>query len=437
MIGTVMRIGLINLKRDRVALLMTFVLPVVFFSIFASIFAGSSGGDLPRVHLAVVDLDKTEASARFVKAIQAEPSFRGKGDSPSPDVVDDVEQARALVREGKYEAAVVLQEGFAESFGSFMGSSGGAGVSLIVDDVANAVASQMVSGLLQKLAMSAAPDLMIEHGVEMFEQFGGPLTDAQRSSLNQYLPMLKRDAQGDGANASASDATDGETSSAGFTGPVQVTIEPVQVSQDGDEKLVVSFYAAGIGVMFLLFSMAGAMGALLQEASTGTLERLLLSRLGMSGLLYGNWVFATIVGCVQLSVMFFWGWLIFGVDLFTVNHFAGFGVMTLVSASCAAAFGLMLGTVCRSQGQMQGISTTVIMVMSAVGGSMFPRFLMPESLRRIGNYTFNGQALDGYQKVFWYDAQLWQLWPHVAALGGMTMVFLILARFFARRWESA
>ena len=55
---------------------------------------------------------------------------------------------------------------------------------------------------------------------------------------------------------------------------------------------LVSFYAAGIGVMFLLFSMVGAAGGvLLEEVESGTLERLLSTRIGMSGILVGKWLF--------------------------------------------------------------------------------------------------------------------------------------------------
>ena len=44
MIRTLMLVDWINLKRDRVALALTFILPIVFFSIFAMIFGGMSGG---------------------------------------------------------------------------------------------------------------------------------------------------------------------------------------------------------------------------------------------------------------------------------------------------------------------------------------------------------------------------------------------------------
>ena len=76
--------------------------------------------------------------------------------------------------------------------------------------------------------------------------------------------------------------------------PVEVV--DVMRTDDRDGSLM-SFYAAGIGVMFLLFSaVGGAGGALLEEAESGTLERLLSTNIGMTGLLAGKWLFLTLVG---------------------------------------------------------------------------------------------------------------------------------------------
>ncbi len=41
--------------------------------------------------------------------------------------------------------------------------------------------------------------------------------------------------------------------------------------------------------------------------------------------------------------------------------------------------------------------------MSSVGGSMFPRFLMPEAMQKAGLLTINAWAIDGFTKVFWRD----------------------------------
>ena len=215
-----------------------------------------------------------------------------------------------------------------------------------------------------------------------------------------------------------------------------VNLQVVDVMRSGDQRAsLVSFYAAGIGVMFLLFSMVGSAGSvLLEEVESGTLERLLCTRIGMSGILGGKWLFLVVVGFAQLSVMFLWGSVAFGLPLF--SHLGGFTVMTLVTSAAAAALALMLATVAKSRAQLSGFSTILILTMSALGGSMFPRFLMSETMQRVGLVTFNAWALDGYLKVFWRDAAVWELWPQVAVLVGLTVVFLSGARALARRWET-
>jgi len=442
MIGHVLRLGWLNLKRDRVALLLTFVLPIIFFSIFAFIFSGISGDGLPKVEVVIVDEDGSEISRRFVRAIQDEDGFKGpeRGDA-DPTIVASREAAQALVKERDCDGALVIPRGFGASFGSFDPEA--PPILFYTDDVANPVAGQMVSGLMQKIAMTSMPDLAIERGLGMFEQYAGAMTAQQRDAMNQFLPELRAladhsDAAATPGSQQADHAGDEAGPPAGFMSPVQVEIVNIQSADEQERKAAVSYYAAGIGVMFLLFSMAGAMGSLLQESSTGTLERLLSTRLGMTRLLLGNWLFAATIGFAQLSVMFIWGWAVFGVDLWSANHVIGFVVMTAVSCAAAASFGLLLGTACRSQGQLQGISTVVILCMSAIGGSMIPRFIMKQNafMDLAGLFTFNGWALDGYQKVFWFDQNVLQLWPQVLVLGVMAVVFLALARRFARRWES-
>ena len=436
MIATLLKSSWLNLKRDYVALALTFVLPIAFFSIFAMIFANMAGGSsaMSNVDVVVVDEDDSEISRRLVEAIDADPALDVRpppaGEPPSPY---DREQARELVRDGTVRVAIVIPQGFGESFFTFSGDSA---VVLLADTVADPVAHQMVGGLLQRAAMTAAPDLLAERGLDQFDKFVG-MTDEQRTAIKPWLQDLRelgstQESDGDQEAAETLDT---------FSGVVQVETSDVGTPDAGDEEAdnrgrLVAYYAAAIGVMFLLFSMAGAMSALLEEQRTGTLERLLNSNLTMGTLLAAYWLFAGLLGFLQITVMFIWGWAVFGMNLWTVNHVVGFVVMTAFAAAAAAAFGMMLGTVCRSEGQLRGISTIVILVMSAVGGSMVPRFIMPEAMQKAGLATFNGWALDGYRKVFHIDAPVYELWPQVLVLAGMATVFLIVARLSARRWET-
>jgi ABC-2 type transport system permease protein len=420
---TLLRIAWLNMKRDRVAQALTFLLPIVFFSIFASVFGGRGGGDrTPRVQIAVVDEDHSEFSRRITDALKKEPALRVRDAQAVPL---NRAAGERLVRSGDVPVAVIIPAGLGAAFEELGFSASGPPVELL-SDPSDPIAPQMVQGLLQKVTMTAAPDLVMQGGMKQFERYAGALTPEQRKAVDAWLPSLKTDAAGNPASSSAAS-----------TGGMGVSVKLVDVMRTDDRRSsLISFYAAGIGVMFLLFSMAGAAGGvLLEEVESGTLERVLSTNIGMTGLLVGKWLFLTLVGVAQLSVMFLWGRIAFGLPLF--SHLPGFFVMTIATAAAAAALGLVLAALARSRAQLSGFSTILILTMSALGGSMFPRFLMTETMQKVGLVTFNAWALDGYLKVFWRNAALWQLWPQVVVLAGLGATFLTLARLLARRWELA
>jgi ABC-2 type transport system permease protein len=421
--GTLLRIGLTNLRRDRVAQALTFVLPIIFFSIFATVFGGQGERQTSRIRVAVVDEDKSELSRRIIEGLTREEGLRVRttsDDEPGGAPLDRAAGER-LVRNGDLPVAIVLPAGLGASFAE-RGFGGGPSIQLLAD-VSDRIAPPMVQGLMQKVAMTAAPDLMMQGGLNQFEKYAGQLTPQQRAAVDAWLPRLRQEA---GSQAPASNRGT----------PMGLEVSVVDVMRtDNPRASLISFYAAGIGVMFLLFSsVGGAGGALLEEVESGTLERVLSTNIGMSGLLIGKWLLLGIVGCAQLTVMFLWARLVFQLPLF--SHLPGFVVMTIVTAAAAAGLGLVLATLARTRAQLQGFSTILILTMSAIGGSMFPRFLMSETMQKFGLITFNAWALDGYLKVFWRNAPIWQLWPQVAVLAGLTIVFLGVARTLARRWET-
>lgn len=418
-IGPMLRVGYLNVRRDRVVLAMVFLLPIMFFSIFASVF-GNQRDSTSRIRVAVVDEDQSDYSKKVAAALAAEGGLRVRTTVNDDGTGGSLDRAKAeeLVKQGTVPVAVVLPKGFGAT-GRFFNSSETAPRIQLLADVSDPIAPQMVQGLLQKVSFTAAPDVLAVEGMGMLEKYGGPLTPEQRDSMARWQKML-----GTGST--------GPADAAANLGP---GIDIVNVMQPGYGNVgIVSFYAAGIGVMFLLFSCSGAGGALLDEEESGTLGRLIGSRLGMAGVLIGKWLFITTLGVLQLTVMFTWGMLVFHLPL--LDHLPGFFAMTIVTSAAAAAFGLLLATISRSRAQLSGISTIVILAMSAVGGSMFPRFLMSEGMQQMGLVTFNAWALDGYIKVFWRDAALIELWPQVLVLATLCVVFLSTARMFARRWET-
>ena len=193
--------------------------------------------------------------------------------------------------------------------------------------------------------------------------------------------------------------------------------------------------AAQVVVMFLLFSVMGAAGSILREQEGGTLRRLLISPMTDWQFLMGKMGSTSILGFLQIMVMYIFGWAVFQVDLF--RDFPAVVVMTAVCALSASALGLLLASLCRNHRQVDAVSTLVVLSMSAVGGSMIPRFLMPKWMQNIGLASFNAWAIDGFYKIFWREMGTIQILPQVGVLAGIGVIFFLLAsHLFQKRFYT-
>ncbi|MGA2569971.1 MAG: ABC transporter permease [Terracidiphilus sp.] len=427
MILHVARTALTALRRDRGALVLSFVLPIVFFSIFATIF-GRQHDSTPKVRLIVVDEDRSEASGQLVQGLQREQSLTvmikpAAKSKTAPAPADyTAATAEAAVKAGDAPVALIIPQGFGQHPIAFGREEGGSAIELL-NDQSDTIAPQVVAGLLQKVAMTSMPSTMAGEGLKYTDKYIGGFTPAQRVTAEANLEAWRKGM----ASRKTEPAND---ANAGI-----VAVKARAVVGENKKSPTVSFYAAAIGVMFLLFTASASAGALLDEAESGTLERVLSTRVTMTKLLAGKLVFNTLLAFVQLTAMFLWGAAVFQLDFF--SHLPGFVVMGLVTAFAVAAFGLLLASACKTRAQLGALSTLLILIMSSVGGSMFPRFLMPEAMQKAGLLTINAWAIDGFTKVFWRDLPVRELWPQVVVLVGAGAALFAIARRVARRWEIA
>ncbi len=421
MILAIVRTAITGLRRDRGALALSFILPVVFFSIFASIF-GARRDTTPRVQLLVVDEDHSRASERLVEGLKKEGSLVVQLRPAPVRGADQPEytapSAEAAVKTGVAPVALIIPHGFGENPTAFGPAGADRPAIRLLEDSSDMVAPQVVAGLLQKVAMTSMPDVMVRQGSKMFDQLAG-LTPEQRDRIERGLRFL-RDQPASGAAGSGN-------------GGGMIAVTTRAVLGENKNAPMISFYAAGIGVMFLLFTASGAAGSLLDEAESGTLDRVLSSRVTMTALLLGKLTFNSALAFAQLVLMFVWGWAVFKLDFW--SHIPGFVVMGVCTAVAVGAFGMLLASICKTRPQLGALSTLVILVMSSIGGSMFPRFLMPEAMQKAGLLTINAWAIDGFTKIFWRDEPVSHLLPQVGVLLGTALGLFLIARRLARRWE--
>jgi ABC-2 type transport system permease protein len=403
----------LTLARDRAALAMSVVLPVLFFLVFASIVSGTTGEHL-RVRIAYADEVGSEASRRLLAALAREAALEPVAETPLTAA-----QVVELVRSGAADAGLIVR---AEA--EPLGSVGGFGKPplRLVSDPTRAVAARLVAGLAQKAYFSWLPDVALGGVVELIDLDFVELRPEQRAEIGRRLEELRREILAAGAQEGVRGG--------GFQELVE--IDPLVRPARGRNH--VAYYAGAVAVLFLLFSAVHGALSMLEERDSGILDRVLAGPSGARALVDGKFLFLVAQGVAQVSIIFLMAWLIYGIDL--PGHLGGYLVVTAAAAAAAAGLALALTTTCTTARQAQAFANVAILVTSAIGGSMVPRFFMPQWIQDLGWLTPTTWALEAYTRLLWRSQPLASLALPVSMLLATGLLGLALARRAARRWES-
>jgi ABC-type multidrug transport system permease subunit len=177
---------------------------------------------------------------------------------------------------------------------------------------------------------------------------------------------------------------------------------------------------AGTAIMMLLFSIAEIGGGLLEEKEGGTLKRLLYSPIRPSAILFGKMTAALIIAVLQLLIMFLFAWLAFGLPIF--DDIPSLLTLIFSVAFAVASFGIFLVAIAKSRKQLSGLSSIIILTMSAIGGSMIPLFIMPPIMQKIAVVSVNYWGIQGFYDIFARHLSFTEILPRVFVLLGIGLV---------------
>ena len=419
--------------RDRTALLLTIALPLFLATIFASAMGGMTGGSKrARVELLVEDLDGSERSRALIAEIEASGALR----------VEAATGVRGEVADGEAPAALLVPSGYGEDL-----AAGRRPELRLYRDPAKQIEQQIVAGNLLAAAFRASgPELArgaIERGLALLG-FHAPGRAEARAVLEESFGRLQGIAataafRGDAAGAFPSGAGGPPDLEFADALPSLVGIAVEDVAGPGGEvrKLAAQSHAiSGIAVMMLLFGLSAAGATLIEERAAGTLQRLQLAPSTGASILAGKFLYCALNGVLQVAVLFAYGALLFDVPVTR----APIALALLSGAVIAAAtsLGIALAVWCSSRKQLEGLSTLVILAMSALGGSWFPLAMTPEWYQRLGHFTLNAWAMDGYQGIFWYGEGLAGVAPEIGVLLAIAAGGAALASLgWRRRYSTA
>lgn len=402
--------------RQPAAVIASFLVPVVVMAVFGVVF-GSMGGpsDADPITLVVADEDRSEASARLITALESlesvevDQTFR-KSRSDTTEIPYDRAAAEAAIRRGDLGSALVIPKGYGASLGALDVANAELELELL-SDTARPIENGIIGGMLQQAAFLAIGPEMASSGMTYLAEdlkIPRPLMLLMQGWMKQNADFLQ-----------LSTGADGEG------GGSMVAIKEVDVLGEDLANPVFSQQMAGVLTIFLLFSVSAAAASLLRERDNGTLKRLLAAPVKPGHYLLGKYFAFTLLAYLQVLVMYVAGWLIFKVAIF--DHLPALLLFGLLAAFAATSFGMLLAALCKTHEQVGAFSTMIILPMSAIGGSMMPREMMPETLQRAGYFTFNGWAMQGFTDILWRDAGLAGIALECAVLVGMAALLLGIA----------
>ena len=382
--------------RDRKAIFLTFLLPIALISLFTLAYGGILSKSTPQPEkLLVCDNDSSALSIRLGERLT-------EIDGTVMESTDTATGAD-LIRRGKRLAMVYFGEGFSDS----VQSGGPLPLQLWYDE-----GREIETGMLNEAVMARlAPEIEQIRNQQKISKF---LTERYASMGPDFIKQLSGDIDemiSEGGNSSV-------LSHRKLSGKEDVNYGLIQA-------------VAGVAVMMLLFSVAGIGGSILSERESGTLKRLLVSPLQAEMILGGKLVYALVIALLQLLVMFIFAWLAFGLNIWDAP--LSLGLTILATALACSSFGIFLASISQSRKQLEGLSTILILIMSAMGGSMIPLFLMPRIMQDIAVVSVNYWSIQAFFDIFARDAGFLAVLWKAGILTGIAAFLMILSAFFFRK----
>lgn len=182
--------------------------------------------------------------------------------------------------------------------------------------------------------------------------------------------------------------------------------------------------SAGQLITFVFIPLLGISVMFAYERQRGTLRRLLTTPTRRGTYLVGAILGQVLTALAQMLLL-----VIFGMAVMRLNwgHSPGALALILVATALAgAALGTFLGTITRSEGQANGLSWLLGMLMALIGGCWYPAELFPPFVRTASRVLPTTWAMEGMLNIVARGQGLASVLLPAGVLLGMAALFFAL-----------
>jgi ABC-2 type transport system permease protein len=303
------------------------------------------------------------------------------------------EDALALLARGRLDAAVRVDATAATAY-----------------DAGEAVTLEVVRG-------SAGNAQVVEQQVRV-------AVDGLRADRARLLALEDAGVPADRA-AHALEAAEGQVSA-----PELEVTSVDRLSQEFEGMGQFEFGASGQLLLFTFLACLGGSATLIQARRLGVVSRMLAGPMTagelVAGQIAGRWAIALFQGGYLMVATS----LIFGVDWGNLPLAL---LVLLLFSLVAAGAAILLGTLLENEGAAGGAGIGLGLVLAALGGSMFPLELFPDTMRTISQVTPHAWAYEALAEIQRRGGGLLDVLPQLGVLAAMALALAALGGWSLRR----
>ena len=404
--------------RDRNAILLMIVAPLLISLIMGAAFSNLGGNASPisEIPLIIVNADEGDLGENFVEIIASIDVETAEGSKSlfTASRMKSKREAISKIELGEARGLIFIPADFTKELET--AEKQALSIEIYTDPSAE-ISPAIIRGVVQRIVngfntVMIGDVVAVDQLLNVLDENPNPEVYANLENLEEII--------------AAENISFGE--SEGAHERITVETKTLGTSEEFD---YMGYFVPSMSIFFLMFASFEGTRSILDEERDGTLHRLMTSPTSISEILLGKIGGTFLTGILQFTVLVVVSWLLFKVHW--SDSLLALVLLTLATVISVTSLGAFMASFARNANQANILGTMLNLVFAVIGGNFLPTTAFPDWLTFISKLTINRWALDGFVSLASWHTTLADIFPNIAVLLGMAMIYFGLATVLFKR----